>query len=283
MLLVALSMTACLREIDTKPPPEDKPPVESDADTDADTDADSDADADSDTDSDADTDPVDDEDCGNGKDDDKDGLTDCEDEDCVDVCIEDCDNDKDDDGDGDVDCADDECFGTSDCLDVWRVTANVFEGHASVAYGEAVEDWYGHSSMAFFDARVELSAENGRGDSFECDGFVNAGPPAWGYHGMAYTSSSCGGCDFSFDFAPRSSKGSLGWFSDCPVPALPTMQLGFRSGKEKITSDMGAGWVNQYVGSGAYWGWDDNEYGVIWGGLYELEPQAERTWIGTYE
>ena len=54
--------------------------------------------------------------CWNGADDDNDGLTDCEDDDCVasTACVtgEVCNNDVDDDGDGAIDCADDECART---------------------------------------------------------------------------------------------------------------------------------------------------------------------------
>lgn len=47
--------------------------------------------------------------CNNGADDDQDGWTDCDDQDCVDVCGESCDNFHDDDGDGLVDCTDPDC------------------------------------------------------------------------------------------------------------------------------------------------------------------------------
>ncbi len=49
--------------------------------------------------------------CGNGADDDCDGLIDCEDADCIDsvACGEDCTNGGDDDGDGLIDCDDADC------------------------------------------------------------------------------------------------------------------------------------------------------------------------------
>ena len=45
--------------------------------------------------------------CGDGVDNDGDGLTDCADIECV--CTEECDNGADDDGDGDIDCEDADC------------------------------------------------------------------------------------------------------------------------------------------------------------------------------
>ncbi len=54
------------------------------------------------------------EQCGDGKDNDGDGLLDCEDDDCIGnaACTEtSCDNETDDDGDGFVDCADADCWG----------------------------------------------------------------------------------------------------------------------------------------------------------------------------
>ena len=56
--------------------------------------------------------------CGNGRDDDCDGLLDCEDDACAGVrtCGEiACSDGLDDDGDGAVDCTDDECWGASAC------------------------------------------------------------------------------------------------------------------------------------------------------------------------
>ena len=60
--------------------------------------------------------------CDNGIDDDADGLTDCDDDDCVDsapclgIPVEICDNGIDDDFDDAVDCADDDCANSAACL-----------------------------------------------------------------------------------------------------------------------------------------------------------------------
>ncbi len=49
------------------------------------------------------------EDCESEGDEDQDGLADCEDPDCADICIEDCDDGIDNDGDGREDCRDLDC------------------------------------------------------------------------------------------------------------------------------------------------------------------------------
>ncbi len=69
------------------------------------------------------------EQCGNGVDDDRDGLIDCEDADCAGVgeCGENCENNRDDDGDGLVDCLDADCFrgcaGIGRCRNWPRITS----------------------------------------------------------------------------------------------------------------------------------------------------------------
>ena len=59
------------------------------------------------------------QDCDDGLDDDRDGLTDCDDSDCATAlacATEDCDNGLDDDGDGKTDCADSDCATWPACL-----------------------------------------------------------------------------------------------------------------------------------------------------------------------
>lgn len=58
------------------------------------------------------------EDCDNGDDDDLDGVADCADDDCAGRCSEDCDNGRDDDGDGDEDCDDAECKVFDTCVEL---------------------------------------------------------------------------------------------------------------------------------------------------------------------
>ena len=66
-----------------------------------------------------DTEPPPVEDCGSEGDEDGDGLADCEDPDCADVCVEDCESEGDEDQDGLADCDDPDCFDlcVEDCDD----------------------------------------------------------------------------------------------------------------------------------------------------------------------
>jgi hypothetical protein len=56
------------------------------------------------------------EECASGRDDDCDGLVDCDDDDCLDACIEVCDDGFDNDQDGLLDCEDADCFDA--CIEV---------------------------------------------------------------------------------------------------------------------------------------------------------------------
>lgn len=62
--------------------------------------------------------------CHDGEDNDEDGRVDCEDGDCVDVCVEDCADGLDNDQDAMPDCFDDECFDQAHC----RLRFTIHEG-----------------------------------------------------------------------------------------------------------------------------------------------------------
>lgn len=53
--------------------------------------------------------------CDNGQDDDEDGFTDCEDNDCIEIRECDCSDGQDNDMDGFTDCEDNDCQGDSAC------------------------------------------------------------------------------------------------------------------------------------------------------------------------
>ena len=75
-----------------------------------------------------------DETCGDGVDNDCNGLADCEDGWCDSVCSEsDCDDGVDNEGDGLVDCRDDECWGEAACVPAVQ-RARVSSGSGRVAY-----------------------------------------------------------------------------------------------------------------------------------------------------
>ena len=124
--------------------------------------------------------------CGNGVDDDGDGLQDCEDAECIGdpSCVEDCDNGTDDDGDGVADCLDDDCWGLGACdfqarsaitdgdvmmnRQVWQSYYGCYGGSSS--YGSTQQHVYGTVS-----GEVELIPTSrswstvASGDVIHCD------------------------------------------------------------------------------------------------------------------
>jgi hypothetical protein len=82
------------------------------------------------------------ESCDNGVDDDCDGLSDCEDSDCLDECTEStCDDGLDEDGDGDVDCDDDDCLATCYLSAETWVTAGHYEWSLKEGYHTDWRSW----------------------------------------------------------------------------------------------------------------------------------------------
>jgi len=78
-------------------------------------------------------------DCVDGRDEDGDGLIDCEDGDCAQQCVEtDCTDALDDDADGRIDCSDDDCWATQYCITPTgvpigtRVSSRVMGGHGGM-------------------------------------------------------------------------------------------------------------------------------------------------------
>ena len=86
--------------------------------------------------------------CGDSLDNDKDGLLDCEDADCVDheSCQEDCSDGIDNDLDGIEDCLDDDCWGQDPCT---VVTSRVTGGTLQVRCGSHASWW---STQVFHDS-----------------------------------------------------------------------------------------------------------------------------------
>lgn len=257
--------------------------VDTDVDTDADADADGDSDADTDTDSDADTDTdPSPEDCGNGADDDLDGLIDCEDGDCVDLCMEDCRDGFDNDADGLVDCADDECVADPACDPSgarYDVSMKVSFEPMALYYGELLENYVSYQAIAIGYGQVYLLAEptDSSFEAFSCSGQLNVGPTEyWDYAGLTYEGTgSCDGCDYRFRFEPTVATGSLAWGSSCPIEDLPPTHLGFHVGERYITQAYGSGWRMQYRGDASWYYY--GEYGLGRGYFYEVEPASERT------
>ncbi len=68
------------------------------------------------------------EDCGDGVDNDLDGLVDCEDADCTESCTEDCSDGVDNDLDGYADCQDSSCWGIAPCAQSIQVRLESGQG-----------------------------------------------------------------------------------------------------------------------------------------------------------
>ncbi|MCP4806813.1 MAG: hypothetical protein GY913_06880 [Proteobacteria bacterium] len=266
-----LLLWACMPEIPVKPG-NFRPPF-----GDADTDADADTDTDTDADADADTDVGDPEDCDNGKDDDGDGLADCEDGDCVEECVEDCDDQKDNDQDGDVDCADDECAADTACAIVWDYELLVEPWETNLAYGPSIGDWGGYGAAAWMSGALLLSASSSEGDEFVCQGEFYTGPELWdSAGGLTYSDGTCGSCDYRFKWAPREDDGTLHWWEGCPERALPVTYLGFTQDKEKINGEWRS-WSNVYRGE-TEWGYEDDRGDFYWAAFWNMEQIEPRTW-----
>ncbi len=269
--------------------PQDSAPPEADADTDADTDSDSDADADADSDADADTDtdtdvtPDTETDCTDGADNDLDGLLDCEDEDCIDVCFEDCDNDLDDDSDGLTDCEDDECAGEPWCsyrdftvqVD-YQIEGLYFYQSSYLARllgtpYDAVGGVYGYVDVTATSPDPDTSDTADASLEFTCTGAIEVFSDAWaaysGYanaYGLTHDTGDCEGCDWRFEFQPDRPR----WSGGCPLAAMPVTHWGVFIGERYVKSDLGGStWVDQYVSASRYSYWYvDRDY--TYGGLY---------------
>ena len=88
--------------------------------------------------------PGEEEVCGDGADNDCNGLADCEDALCLEACTEqDCFDGEDDDHDGDVDCFDLDCLSEKACY--LSVTSQVLSGSAEVRIGTYLEGFYSPS------------------------------------------------------------------------------------------------------------------------------------------
>lgn len=118
------------------------------------------------------------EDCANGADDDRDGLLDCEDEDCelAAGCSEaDCTDALDDDADGRVDCDDDDCWSAACEGHAW---ARVNGGSLVARHDEARAEnhYFGGTGYCGFDSWAHArSSETWRANATGTVRFVQAG------------------------------------------------------------------------------------------------------------
>lgn len=222
-------------------------------------------------------------DCGDGVDNDADGLLDCEDEDCVDLCIEDCGNGLDDDQDGYWDCDDDECVGADRCIyRDFEITLDVRLWTADVALGPGVPDYRGVDYLATASANgvVQVTGESLEDElSFSCTNDFFVGSRG---HGLTYTSADdCPDCDAVFE--ARIEPDTI-WSGNCPAGlTLPVARWGFVQGGHALLSDLGEGsWVEQYPSSSSRVDWVSYER-VTYGYFYSFSPSTHiRTMLGSY-
>ena len=130
--------------------------------------------------------------CDNGSDDDGDGAIDCEDSDCSDSCAETCDDGVDNDADGLVDCDDDECADVAPCW--WPETIDHVGDFEFNADHWAVDDCTDAYTAVLTETTVSPCATCSRTyegtfnwTSTECnDEFGDGPPPSSGRFGFAF-------------------------------------------------------------------------------------------------
>ena len=274
--------------------------ADTDADTDTDTDSDADADSDADTDSDTDTDtgPFHETDCFDEVDNDADGLLDCEDDDCVDVCIEDCDNEIDDDGDGDIDCDDDKCVGDEACdYRAFDVTLRYDLERVVAVWGPLVPYYYDEYTIGLGYGTFKIQGTSPDPDtadtadesySFSCRGTLRVISDGIGYDsgyysgyaGLSEDTGYCAGCDAMLNLDPA--LGMTNFIGDCPVSVLPTSQWAFFQGERSFWNDVSGSWQEQYRSklSGVIWDGDPGYY--YYGEFQYPQMLTAQTWTGDY-
>jgi hypothetical protein len=188
------------------------------------------------------------EDCADGEDNDHDGLTDCEDDDCVDTCLEDCGNGVDDDHDGAIDCADDECFGLDSCDGHYRVELEVELDFLALCFGDYIERMRHDRADVTVAGQGEITATptGAHGTPFTCTGALYSWSNTPG--GMTYYGP-WGGLDYTFNWEPTVDGGDITWDAPCPVSSLPSTMLGWNINDEdpvyRLAPD--GSWYAQYV------------------------------------
>ncbi|MFT5682022.1 MAG: hypothetical protein ACI8RZ_002940 [Myxococcota bacterium] len=258
---------------------------------DADTDADADADADADTDTDTDTTPPDPEsglpDCNDGTDNDLDGLIDCEDDGCLDVCIEDCTDGTDNDQDAFTDCDDDECYGIEDCGGPYHLM--MYTAFDQVAFATGSDLYQLGSSFntniaLFSSGEVEVSGTPygwDGGEDFTCVGLFQGGYDVSGYNDAFTYIGPLSDVDYAMGFQPSEATKTLTWNTDCPLTAMPYSILGFVVGKYSIFRDNAGTWSPQYYSEyysvQTYTGYDLQ---ITY--LYDVGPYELVEWTGHY-
>ncbi len=228
------------------------------------------------------------EDCADGSDNDHDGLTDCEDDDCVDICLEDCSNGVDDDADRAIDCADDECFGLDSCEGHYRVELEVELDQFSHFFGDYIYWWYDvWASMALWgEATITGTPAGTHGTAFSCTGEFGSGM-AQGQGLFYYGPGSS--LDYTFTWEPTVAGGEIIWDANCPIQSFPSTMLGWNTNDEDPLYRLAShgSWYAQYVATDIRM----HEHTAIgighqtWWSITGVDPVQQRTiiWDWSYE
>ncbi len=181
-------------------------------------------------------------DCTDGVDNDGDGLADCEDDGCLEVCLEDCADGVDNDGDGLADCEDDECLGEDACLVRHTITLTSNLDRIRHYTGDNLQQFGGisYEPAVWIRGTIALTGESEEGGAWSCSGALDAGPEA-----LSYKGSPIGGggvttlSDTAISLEPTQARGALSWSADCPVDRLPAITLLLHTDSLLITDDAG--------------------------------------------
>lgn len=225
-----------------------------------------------------DSDPQPTEDCGNGLDDDNDGLVDCLDPSCTLECAEDCENGSDDDADGQIDCDDSECADEPQCLGGYTVSAEITFQSLELSYGPGVQAELGEPGTARATGTIALSgvANDDQGSDFACEGNLVADPVAEGgfFGAFAASEAACEGCDYGMTMVLTPL-----WPGGCPVITLPSFNVAAQDGKAGLyLQDPDGSWRYFFRGTGT---WSDQDGDRV-ADIVDAAGREPLSWVGDY-
>jgi len=242
------------------------------------------------TDTDTDTTPTA-EDCGDGIDNDDNGLVDCEDTACLDACVEDCGDGVDNDLDGATDCDDDECTGASECPVTYTMSMEtVFTEFPDYNYaiyaswGGDLSARYGQGAIVAAHGYTVITATADGAAGFSCTGDLylsSYGSGVLGDQGMSYVGGGDGVVDYRFSASFQPGDG-LTWRKDCPIASIPIAYWGFYAdpqGNSIARSEDGVVWSEQYSAAvtSAFYYTETTIHGFRY-----LSQAAPVTWTAAY-
>jgi len=231
--------------------------------------------------------PPTDEDCDDGIDNNLNGLVDCEDDDCLEVCIEDCTDGIDNDQDTFIDCGDDECYGLDGCggpYSVQMYTAFTQVAHIIGSDLPILNSSYTHSIALLAEGSIEVSGAPvgwDGGAPFSCQGTIAGGFDVLGYTDVfTYIGPQDDG-SYAMGFQPSELTSTLLWDSDCPLTVLPYSILSFMPQQRYISQEYDGSWRRQYYAQD-YITATYTDFNMEVTQLYEVLPYHIIEWTGAY-